>query len=41
VIVDAPPREVIDFDHPFVRDFFRGERGHRAMEVLHSQVPGV
>jgi phospholipid/cholesterol/gamma-HCH transport system ATP-binding protein len=34
VIVDAPPRDAIDFDHPFVRDFFLGERGHRAMEVL-------
>lgn len=41
VIVDAPPREAIRFDHPFVRDFFLGERGHRAMEVLHAQVQGV
>jgi phospholipid/cholesterol/gamma-HCH transport system ATP-binding protein len=38
VIVDAPPREAIRFAHPFVRDFFLGERGNRAMEVLHSQV---
>ena len=38
VIVDAPPREVIDFPHPFVREFFRGGRGHRAMEVLHGVV---
>jgi phospholipid/cholesterol/gamma-HCH transport system ATP-binding protein len=41
VIVDAPPREAIRFDHPFVRDFFLGERGNRAMEVLHSQVQDV
>ena len=37
VIVDAPPREAIRFDHPFVREFFLGERGYRAMEVLHAQ----
>ena len=41
VIVDAPPREAIRFDHPFVRDFFLGERGHRAMEVLHAQTQAV
>ena len=34
VIVDAPTREVIAFDHPFVRDFFLGGRGLRAMELL-------
>ncbi len=34
VIVNAPPREVIAFDHPFVRDFFLGGRGLRAMELL-------
>lgn len=38
VIVDAPVREVLAFAHPFVRDFFLGGRGHRAMELLH-QVP--
>ena len=37
VIVAASPREVIDFPHPFVRDFFRGGRGDRAMEVLQSE----
>jgi phospholipid/cholesterol/gamma-HCH transport system ATP-binding protein len=37
VIIDAPPRDAIRFDHPFVRDFFLGERGERAMEVLHRQ----
>ena len=34
VIVNAPPREVIGFDHPFVRNFFLGGRGLRAMELL-------
>jgi phospholipid/cholesterol/gamma-HCH transport system ATP-binding protein len=34
VIVDAAPREVIAFDHPFVREFFLGERGLRALELL-------
>lgn len=34
VIVSAPPREVIAFDHPFVRNFFLGGRGLRAMELL-------
>ena len=36
VVVHAPPKEVVQFDHPFVRDFFRGGRGLRAMELLHS-----
>jgi phospholipid/cholesterol/gamma-HCH transport system ATP-binding protein len=36
VIVHAPPKEVVQFDHPFVRDFFLGGRGLRAMELLHS-----
>jgi phospholipid/cholesterol/gamma-HCH transport system ATP-binding protein len=30
----APPREVIAFQHPFVQDFFLGQRGQRAMELL-------
>jgi phospholipid/cholesterol/gamma-HCH transport system ATP-binding protein len=34
VIVEGPPKEVIAFQHPFVRDFFLGERGQRAMELL-------
>ena len=36
VIVAASPQEVVDFPHPFVRDFFLGGRGHRAMEVLRA-----
>ena len=34
VIVSGPPREVIAFQHPFVHDYFLGERGQRAMELL-------
>ena len=31
VIVSASPQEVVKFDHPFVQQFFQGERGRRAM----------
>jgi phospholipid/cholesterol/gamma-HCH transport system ATP-binding protein len=41
VIVDAPPNEAIRFDHPFVREFFLGERGYRAMEVLRASARDV
>jgi phospholipid/cholesterol/gamma-HCH transport system ATP-binding protein len=34
VIINDKPREVIAFRHPFVEDFFLGERGQRAMELL-------
>jgi phospholipid/cholesterol/gamma-HCH transport system ATP-binding protein len=34
VVIKAPPKEVIAFDHPFVREFFLGERGQRAMALL-------
>jgi phospholipid/cholesterol/gamma-HCH transport system ATP-binding protein len=34
VIVEGPPKEVIAFQHPFIRDYFLGERGQRAMELL-------
>ena len=34
VIINAPPKEVIAFPHPFVHEFFLGERGQRAMELL-------
>jgi phospholipid/cholesterol/gamma-HCH transport system ATP-binding protein len=36
VIVDAPPREVVQFAHPFVHEFFQGGRGQRAMALLHA-----
>ena len=34
VLAAAPIKEVIALPHPFVKEFFRGERGQRAMEVL-------
>jgi phospholipid/cholesterol/gamma-HCH transport system ATP-binding protein len=34
VIIAARPREVIAFRHPFIEEFFLGERGQRAMELL-------
>ena len=34
VIVSGPPGEVIAFPHPFVRSFFLGARGQRAMGLL-------
>lgn len=36
VIVSGPPREVMGFAHPFIRDFFLGERGQRAVALLHE-----
>ena len=36
VIVDAPPHEVVHFDHPFIRHFFLGDRGRRAMAPVAS-----
>ena len=37
VIVTGPPNEVIAFQHPFIDDFFLGERGQRAMELLRER----
>ncbi len=34
VIVNGPPKQVIAFPHPFIHNFFLGERGQRAMELL-------
>lgn len=36
VIVSGTPREVMGFSHPFIRDFFLGERGQRAVAQLHE-----
>jgi phospholipid/cholesterol/gamma-HCH transport system ATP-binding protein len=41
VIVNAPPKQVIGFDHPFVREFFLGGRGLRAVELLHQEPDAV
>jgi phospholipid/cholesterol/gamma-HCH transport system ATP-binding protein len=34
VIVNDVPRQVVAFPHPFIHEFFLGERGQRAMELL-------
>jgi len=34
VIVNAAPQQVVAFPHPFIHEFFLGERGQRAMELL-------
>jgi phospholipid/cholesterol/gamma-HCH transport system ATP-binding protein len=34
VIIAAVPKEVIAHPHPFIREFFLGPRGQRAMELL-------
>ena len=34
VIVTDVPREVVAFPHPFIHEFFLGQRGQRAMELL-------
>jgi phospholipid/cholesterol/gamma-HCH transport system ATP-binding protein len=34
VIACAPVKEVLGLTHPFIKEFFLGERGQRAMEVL-------
>ena len=36
VIACGPPREVMAFQHPFIHDFFQGERGRRAQTLLHD-----
>ena len=34
IIAHGVPKDVIAFPHPFIHDFFLGERGQRAMELL-------
>ena len=41
VIINAPVKEVLAFDHTFIRHFFLGDRGLRAMEDLHIQRPST
>ncbi|MDE2615634.1 MAG: ATP-binding cassette domain-containing protein [Burkholderiales bacterium] len=36
VIISGTPQEVMSFPHPFIRDFFHGERGRRAQTLLHD-----
>ncbi|MDO5624490.1 MAG: ATP-binding cassette domain-containing protein [Pseudomonadota bacterium] len=37
IIIAAPVPEVLAFKHPFIDHFFLGERGQRAMELLHTR----
>jgi len=41
VIVAGRPREVIARPHPFIREYFLGGRGRRALEALHEAPPGA
>ncbi len=34
VVINGLPKEVVAFPHPFIHEFFLGERGQRAMELL-------
>ncbi len=34
VIINDTPKQVVAFSHPFIHEFFLGERGQRAMELL-------
>lgn len=34
VIINDTPRKVVAFEHPFIHEFFLGERGQRAMALL-------
>jgi len=40
VLVCAPPAEVLAVEHPFIRHFFLGPRGQRALQVLEQQPGG-
>ena len=39
VIVQGTPREVAQFRHPFIEQFFQGERGRRAMAPVNGGMP--
>ena len=41
VIALGPTREVLKVDHPFIKQFFLGQRGQRALEVLDQPQPGL
>ena len=36
VVASGTPREVMAMAHPFIHDFFQGERGRRAQALLHD-----
>lgn len=37
VIASGTPEEIIRVPHPFIKEFFLGERGRRALQVLHDR----
>lgn len=37
VVAVGPPRDVLEVDHPFIKQFFLGPRGLRALEVLEER----
>ena len=37
VIINGSPQEVVAFEHPFIHEFFLGQRGQRAMALLHEK----
>ena len=39
VIINDTPEKVVAFEHPFIHDFFLGERGQRAMALLDHRPP--
>ncbi|HEY4542600.1 MAG TPA: ATP-binding cassette domain-containing protein [Noviherbaspirillum sp.] len=41
VIVCDTPERVMAVDHPFIKEFFLGERGQRALAALHDEQQGV
>jgi phospholipid/cholesterol/gamma-HCH transport system ATP-binding protein len=41
VITSGSPLEVMAYAHPFIKKFFLGERGQRAMVLLHNQAKTV
>ncbi len=41
VIAIGPTREVIEVDHPFIKQFFLGDRGKRALAVLDEKQAAV
>jgi phospholipid/cholesterol/gamma-HCH transport system ATP-binding protein len=40
VIAVGPPSDVLKVDHPFIKQFFLGPRGQRALEVLEEREAG-
>jgi phospholipid/cholesterol/gamma-HCH transport system ATP-binding protein len=38
-IANDTPRNIIELDHPFIRKFFLGERGLRALKILEEMPP--